>query len=360
MIKYFHLLDTHTGEVFVSLWNLSSACSSSELLLPVASESKASCRPLSTAWLERLNSLSSVQEIEAVDDSSQDRWGLLPTCGGSALGCMESRLSKDTPPVWQCLLSPSSCWLQCSKACSPSRVCNLLCSLKALLCSPVCLESCSSSTARDTGCSELNLPPQGHTEAGGRQFIPAMSLCVNVGGGAEQDFTSPWVYEVETLVRVREEWCTSTPSGPHAGAALCPCSRQASWLLCSGTGTKNMSGTPGKTEATWWESLRPLLRDRRLRREPGLGRSTISHWLAVCRNGESTGLAETSRGGNEERFSHIFWRSPSSVDLIWESSSVLRITLLSESFLTKAGGEDRWMPWPSFRIFVRAGAITLS
>lgn len=164
------------------------------------------------------------------------------------------------------------------------------------------------------------------------------------------------------MVRVRGEWCTSPPSGPHSGAALHPCSRRATWLLCSGTATKNMSGTPGKTEATWWESLRPSPKERRSGREAELGRSTISRWLAdAWGHGENTGLAgisrgltgrQESRGEHKERFSHIFWRSASSVDLNWDSKSV--------SILTDAGGDDRWIPWPSLRVLVKAGAMPLS
>lgn len=217
-LKYFHLLVTHIAEVLACLWILSFAGSSSELLLAVASESKASCRCCKTAWLERLNSLSAVMVDAAVDESRKDKLWFVSACRGSIPEYMDSRLSRDKSPVWHSLFSPSSWWLQCSTACSPSWVSNLLCSLNARLCSPACLESfsftASSSTARDNGCSEFKLSAQGCTEARGKQLRPA----------------SQWEYGGDTLVRGREEWCTSTPYGPHLGAALCPCSRQTSWL----------------------------------------------------------------------------------------------------------------------------------
>lgn len=179
----FIIVDTHTGEVLILPWIFCSSCSSSELLLAVASESKASCRPLSTAWLDRLNSLSSIKEDEAVDKSSWGKWGLQPTCGGSISGCMGSGLSRERNSCWQCLFSPSSCCWQCSKACSPSRACSLLCSLWARLCSPVCLESCSftasSKTTLETGWSVFTLLLQGCTEDRGGQPILATFSCVN-------------------------------------------------------------------------------------------------------------------------------------------------------------------------------------
>ncbi|TNN77428.1 hypothetical protein EYF80_012392 [Liparis tanakae] len=42
--------------------------------------------PLNTAWLERLNSVSSVKEHSAVDDSRQEQWLLLPARRGGTPG----------------------------------------------------------------------------------------------------------------------------------------------------------------------------------------------------------------------------------------------------------------------------------